>query len=224
MTARRRRHWSRWPALALLCLGCSVASARHHRPADTPDGVAGEFDYYVLSLSWSPTYCLTHSYDRAQCAGKGYGFVLHGLWPQYDAGGYPQHCADSALSADAEALGETLYPSPKLVQHEWSEHGSCSGMDASTYFRTADRATAAVRIPAVFEAPASSLLMTDDQIAAAFQAANPTLPDRALTVACRRGHLSEVRICLTRALAPRSCGRDVRSSCPRDPVQIRSTR
>jgi len=224
VTAHRRLHWTRWQVLVLLCLGCSVAAARHHHPADAPDGIPGEFDYYLLSLSWSPSYCLTHPYDRAQCSGKGYGFVLHGLWPQYDAGGYPQRCADSALSADAEALGKTLYPSPKLVQHEWTEHGTCSGMDAVTYFRTADRATAAVRIPAVFEAPASSLLMTDDQIAAAFRAANPALPERALTLACSRGQLSEVRICLTRALAPRSCGRGVRSSCPREPVQIRSTR
>ncbi|MGI9404557.1 MAG: hypothetical protein ACR2OF_08650, partial [Hyphomicrobium sp.] len=50
--------------------------------------VAGEFDYYALVLSWSPTECLTSTRGRsdAQCArrdGKRYGFVLHGLWPQY---------------------------------------------------------------------------------------------------------------------------------------------
>jgi len=220
----RHRHWPQWFVLLLLCVGCSVAAARHHYQADAPDGVAGQFDYYLLSLSWSPTYCLTHPEDSAQCSGKGFGFVLHGLWPQYDAGGYPQRCADSTLSADDETLGETVYPSPKLVRHEWAQHGTCSGLDAASYFRTADRATAVVRIPAVLDAPASSLLMTDDQIIAAFRAANPGLPARAMTVACSRGQLSEVRICLTRELAARSCGRGVHGSCPRGPVQIRSMR
>ena len=57
-----------------------------------PQSVAGVFDYYLLVLSWSPTYCLTHR-DDAQCSGKGYGFVLHGLWPQYARGGWPKSCA-----------------------------------------------------------------------------------------------------------------------------------
>jgi ribonuclease T2 len=210
--------------LLLLFLGCSVASARHHRHADSEGGPPGQFDYYLLSLSWSPTYCLTHQDDRAQCAGKGYGFVLHGLWPQYDSGGYPRDCTDSPLTADAEALGETLYPSPKLVQHEWAQHGTCSGVDAMTYFRTADRATAVVQVPEVFEAPRTMLLMTSEQIVSAFRAANPSLPEQGLTLICSRGQLSEVRICLNRALAVRSCGRGVRSNCPPVPVQVRSRR
>ncbi len=221
----RGLHCTRWIVLALLCVGSSVAAARHHHKNYATDAVAGQFDYYLMSLSWSPTYCLTHPEDGAQCRGKGFGFVLHGLWPQYEAGGYPQHCTDSSLSAEDEQLGERLYPSAKLVRHEWEQHGTCSGMDAATYFRTADRATAVVRIPPAFDAPATSLLMTDDEITAAFRAANPSLPEHAMTVACSRGQLSEVRICLTRELAPRSCGRGVRSSCPRGaPVQIRSTR
>ena len=219
-----QRGSSRSFVLMLLCLASSVAFARHHHQAAAQDGVPGQFDYYLLSLSWSPTYCLTHPYDRAQCAGKGYGFVLHGLWPQYDSGGFPCDCADSPLPADAEALGETLYPSPKLVQHEWAEHGTCSGMDAMTYFRTADCATAVVRIPEEFEAPRMTLLMTSEQIASAFRTASPALPEDSLTAICSRGQLTEVRICLSRALAVRSCGRGVRSNCPVTPVQIRSTR
>lgn len=223
MQLYRRRESTRSFVLVLLCLACSVALARNHHQAAAQDGVAGQFDYYLLSLSWSPTYCLTHAYDRAQCAGKGYGFVLHGLWPQYDSGGYPRNCADSSLPADAEALAETLYPSPKLVLHEWAEHGSCSGTDAMSYFRSADRATAVVRIPDALEAPRTMLLMSGQEITSAFRAANPTLPEDALAVICNRGQLSEVRICLSRALAVRSCGRGVRSSCPVTPVQIRST-
>src|SRR5579862_8734242 len=97
-----------------------LAIARHHRVANTEGGEPGQFDYYVLTLSWSPSYCLLHPDDRPQCGGKGYGFVLHGLWPQFDSGGYPQYCAaDPTLPANAETVGRTIYPSPKLMQHEW---------------------------------------------------------------------------------------------------------
>lgn len=223
MQVFRPRGSSRSFVLVLLCLASSAAFARHHQRA-AQDGVPGQFDYYLLSLSWSPTYCLTHPSDRAQCAGKGYGFVLHGLWPQYDSGGYPRDCANTPLTADAEALGETLYPSAKLVEHEWAEHGTCSGVDAMTYFRTADRATGVIRIPEVFEAPRTTSLMSSEQITSAFRAANPALSEDGLTVICSRDQLSEVRICLNRALAVRPCGRAVRSSCPLGPVRIRSTR
>jgi len=209
----------------LLCLACPVTMARHHHATDVDSGVPGQFDYYLLSLSWSPSYCLTHQEDRTQCGSKGLGFVLHGLWPQYDSGRYPQYCsADRPLPEQAAALGQTLYPSPKLMQHEWESHGTCSGLDALNYFRTADRALAAVQVPAMFEAPRSSLTLSGMQIATAFRAANPALPDDGLTVACSRGQLSEVRICLTRELTLRACGRGVRSNCPDIPVLIRSSR
>ncbi len=78
-------------ALTLLLLTVTNAFARHHHKK-SPDAQAGQFDYYLLSLSWAPTYCLTHADDGAECSSKGYGFVLHGLWPQYDAGGYPENC------------------------------------------------------------------------------------------------------------------------------------
>ena len=54
----------------------------------------GDFDYYVLSLSWSPNWCALEGDARGspQCArGAGFGWVLHGLWPQYDRG-WPSYC------------------------------------------------------------------------------------------------------------------------------------
>jgi ribonuclease T2 len=207
----------------LLALACAVACARHHH-AKPAAGTPGQFDYYVLTLSWSPTYCLTHPQDRAQCGGKGFGFVLHGLWPQYVAGNWPEFCSSEPLSSDARQLGATLFPSPKLMEHEWQRHGTCSGLDAVAYFRTADEALAAVHVPSDFEAPRHSLSMTGPQIAAAFHRSNPSMPADGLTVACGHGELSEVRVCLTRELALRSCGKGVRSSCPSAPVDIPATR
>ncbi len=211
-------------AAFLLLVLAPAALARHSR-AVIAGGTPGEFDYYVLTLSWSPSYCLLHPADRYQCQGRGFGFVLHGLWPQFDAGGYTQACAaDAGLDRAAEAVGRTLYPSPQLMRHEWQRHGTCSGLGPSEYFRTADRALAVTRIPAPFAAPQTDQQLAPQQILAAFRAANPGLPPHSMTVACRRGALSEVRLCLTRDLRPRSCGRGVRDSCPSVPVLIRSAR
>ena len=163
-------------ALLFLALTATSASARHHKNNDQ-DAQAGQFDYYVLSLSWAPTYCLTHADDRAECSSKGYGFVLHGLWPQYDGGGYPGNCGTRLeLTPDAAAKGSTIYPSERLMSHEWQEHGTCSGLSAMDYFLTADRATAAVRIPPAFAAPRSDQSLTTDQIVELFHRANPQLP------------------------------------------------
>ena len=202
-----------------------AVQARHHHAATNRSGQAGQFDYYVLSLSWAPTYCLTHTDDSEECSGKGYGFVLHGLWPQFDAGGYPEKCATQfKLSADAAAKGRTPYPSERLMQHEWLEHGTCSGVDAREYFNTADRATAAIKIPTAMETPRSNQSLTAERIANLFQATNPQLSEGAMTLTCNRAELSEVRFCLTRDLKPRSCGRGVHSNCPRVPLNIPASR
>lgn len=185
---------------------------------------APRFDYFLLSLSWSPSYCLTHGDDRAQCS-KGYGFVLHGLWPQDADGGYPDSCAtDATLTPEAQSRGATLFPSTRLMQHEWQHHGTCSGLDALAYFDTADRALAVIKIPRAFEAPRSSLSMDARDIVAAFRAANADLPDSGIVVACNRAELSEVRICLNKSLAPIECGRGVRSNCPYMALRIPAAR
>jgi ribonuclease T2 len=210
-----------------ICLAPGVAGARHHNhhgDAATAPSIAGQYDYFLLSLSWSPSYCLTHQEDRAQCS-KGYGFVLHGLWPQNADGGYPENCApDAPLPPAAVARGNTLFPSPRLMQHEWQRHGSCTGLDALSYFNTADRALAVVKIPAIFEAPRSDLSMSAAAIVAVFRAANPALGADGLAVACNRAELSEVRVCLTQGLALTACGRGVRHACPDVALRIPAAR
>jgi len=219
-----RRHTALIAAL-VACAALAVQARHHHHASSNRSGQAGQFDYYVLSLSWAPTYCLTHADDSQECSGKGYGFVLHGLWPQYDAGGYPENCSTQfELSADAAAKGRTIYPSERLMQHEWREHGTCSGLDARNYFDTADRATAAIKIPMTLETPRSDQSLTAERIDSLFHGVNPQLPEGAMTLACNRAELSEVRVCLTRDLKPRSCGRGVRSNCPRVPLDIPASR
>jgi len=213
-------------ALATILLALSPAVLAHHSHAHrNTDAQPGQFDYYLLSLSWAPTYCLTHADAGPECAGKGYGFVLHGLWPQYDDGGYPQSCSTQfELSADAAAKGRTIYPSERLMQHEWRVHGTCSGLDSMEYFRAADRSTAVVRIPVTLETPQSEQNLSAAQISALFLSANPEMPAGALSVACSRGSLSEVRVCLTKELMLRRCGRGVHTTCPHTTIAIPASR
>jgi ribonuclease T2 len=213
-------------SLTTIVLAFAATSyARHHQPHANGEAQAGQFDYYLLSLSWAPTYCLTHADDGAECAGKGYGFVVHGLWPQYDTGGYPENCPTQSVLTDAAAAkGRTVYPSEHLMQHEWQEHGTCSGLDARTYFDTVDRATSAVRIPAALEAPQNDLSLTTAQIADLFQSANPRIAGHAVTVVCSRRSLAEVRVCLTKELSVRSCGSEVRTTCPQAAIRVPASR
>jgi len=218
---------SRWllVALVLACSSAAVPNADARGRGERAPSVAGRFDYYVLALSWSPSYCLFNPGDRVQCGGRGFGFVVHGLWPQYEAGGWPEDCGGTR-PPDAEALriGRSVFVTEKLLHHEWRTHGSCSGLDAAQYFRAVDRATATVKIPARFEAPRSVQSLTADAVLAEFRRANPAVPGNAFTAACSRGQLSEVRVCLTRDLKARSCARDVRTRCPRGEVEIRAIR
>lgn len=211
--------------LVITALAALPVLARHHRSKASDHSVAGEFDYYLLSLSWAPTYCLTHSDDGDECSRKGYGFVLHGLWPQYDAGGYPEQCpTDYELSADAATKGRSIYPSPRLMSHEWQTHGTCSGLSALEYFRAADRSTTSLKVPKEFEAPRADMALSSGQIIDLFRKANPGMPEGSMTVACSRANMSEIRICLSRDLTLQTCGPGVRTSCPNVALRIPAAR
>lgn len=217
--------------VVLVSTAALPAMARHHghghqgHPTGQAGGgsqdVAGQFDYYVMSLSWSPTYCLTHQSDTAQCGGKGFGFVLHGLWPQYARGGFPQDCATPEhLTPEAIAEGQMVFPSANLISHEWGKHGTCSGMSALDYFKTADKAHASVHVPASMDAPTHTLQMTAQDIASAVVQANPGMPATALAVVCSGPELSEVRVCLSKSLQAQACGAGVKGNCRPGPIRV----
>jgi ribonuclease T2 len=194
----------------------STAAARSHRDRDDSRGSAGHFDYYLMSLSWSPSYCQTHPDEPDQCAHHGFGFVLHGLWPQNRNGSWPQHCSSDA-EPDAATVDRTLafMPSRHLIEHEWQTHGSCTGLEPDAYFGLADRAFASVKVPQALRTPAAPPSLSADDVVAAFAQANPGLDERMMTVECHGGgELTEVRICLDKdTLAPQVCGGRVRNSC-----------
>ncbi len=114
-------------AFLFLCAAGSV-SARHRSHAG--ESAPGDFAYYLLSLSWSPAFCLS-SPGSAECNGpRRYGFIVHGLWPQNERG-WPEHCDVHRDVPDDVVRGiADLMPARALVYHEWSAHGTCSGQGA----------------------------------------------------------------------------------------------
>lgn len=212
---------------ALILLGSQgLAQAGNNDPY----GTSGEFDYYLLSLSWSPTYCLTHPTD-SQCTGKGFGTVLHGLWPQYtnpkahDGHGWPQFCKTTqTLDKAAREFGNSVFPSPKLVSHEWGKHGTCTGLSALDYFKAADQARDSIKLPPSLEAPTTAHSYSLDELRKAILDANPGMPARSLTLSCQGPELAEIRVCTTQTLQPTACAGNVRDRCSRDSIRVPSVR
>jgi Ribonuclease T2 family len=114
--------------------------------------VPGQFDFYVLALSWSPDYCATKG-DPQQCGGgRQLGFVLHGLWPQYEKG-WPASCTSEAFDPKMPKQFPDLYPSSKLFTHEWEKHGTCSGLTQVKFHQLASDLKASVAVPAAYNKP-----------------------------------------------------------------------
>jgi len=182
----------------------------------------GAFDYYVLSLSWSPAYCARESRaaDSDQCgAGKRFGWVVHGLWPQFADGGYPRSCAPGRTVPKA-VVDDTVgvMPDVGLILHQWRSHGTCSGLSAADYFAKVRTAQAKVKVPAALSAPKDGLSVPAEQVEAQFAEANPGLKPEMIALVCQRRQVSEVRVCLDKDLNPRACGKDVADRCGKTAV------
>ena len=196
------------------------ASASSH----ARDNEAGNFDYYSLVLSWSPTHCDSPEGqdDESQCAPRGgrrYAFILHGLWPQYERG-YPEECPTRTRPYVSQNVIDDMFdvmPSKRLIIHEYRKHGTCSGLTPEVYYQTARRIFDSVTIPQRFRDPPSEQYMSPADVVRAFVEANPNLRPDMFGVACRGPgtRFREVRICFSKTGSPRSCGpnEDQRQLC-----------
>jgi ribonuclease T2 len=218
---------SRLATTLILALGATIAVARSHAHHESGGDAPGRFDYYLMALSWSPSFCATHADETEQCGSKGFGFVLHGLWPQNRDGSWPQHCPSSG-EPDAATVDRTLafMPSRHLIEHEWQTHGSCTGLDAHSYFDLADRAFARIKVPPALTAPRSSPQLSAKDVVEAFIQANPGLGENMLSVDCHDGsELTEVRVCLSKQdLSPQACSGRVRNTCRYGALRIPAIR
>lgn len=196
-------------AFAALLAFSSAASAEGESP--------GDFDYYVMALSWNASWCEREGDARGadQCDPKhDHGFTLHGLWPQSERG-WPSFCRTSKRDPTRRLSGEMvdIMGSSGLAWYQWKKHGRCSDLSGADYYRLSREAYASVTRPPILRQLPRDMALPPKVIEEAFLEANPDMEADGVTVACRDGYIAEVRICLTRQLKPRRCSREVRRDC-----------
>jgi ribonuclease T2 len=185
--------------------------------AEAGNNKAGVFDYYVLSLSWSPNWCLAEGDSRKseQCeSGSGHGWIMHGLWPQFHRG-YPAFCqtAERPPSRGMTAKMADVMGTAGLAWHQWKKHGTCTGLSAAAYYQLSRDAYARVVRPAIFRKLERKVMLPASVVEDAFLESNPDMSADGITITCRNNQIQEARICLSKSLAPVPCGQDVVRDC-----------
>ncbi len=156
---------------------------------------------YTLAISWSPQFCKTagdRPNSQLQCGGgNGFGFTLHGLWPDGRGKAWPQYCRTApALPREVIRANLCATPSVQLLQHEYAKHGTCMGVPPTAYFERSTRLYGRLRYPDM-DALSRRRGLTVGQFAQAFARANPGMTPAMLRVtADRQGWLDEVWLCL----------------------------
>ena len=204
----RMRRWAHIVAVAAIFTAvCTIGAPGQERRQGEP----GRFDFYVLALSWSPSYCEAardrrpnRAPDR-QCAGRPFAFVVHGLWPQYERG-FPSYCQVPAPRLDRAIVGSMLDVMPSPVK-------SSAVSSGTIYFETVRKAQAAVKIPPDYLDLSRPIAVAPGEVADAFVKANPGLSRRAMAVSCDGKRLTEVRVCLAQDLSFHDCPEISRRAC-----------
>jgi ribonuclease T2 len=181
----------------------------------------GSFDYYLLNLSWAPEFCYDKP-DNPECSGH-FGFIVHGLWPQFRRGGYPENCREQAGLRNPSSMLDIM-PDLHLIQHEWATHGTCTGLAADDYFKLIRRTYQSVKIPQDFVAPGRQFTVSPQELKQDFEQANPGLRDEDIAVSCGKGaYLVAVEICYTKDGRPTPCEGDIRD-CNRPEIRVPKVR
>lgn len=196
-------------------------------PAANDNTEREDFDFYLLALSWSPSHCLrTGDTDRYQCGrNAGYGFIVHGLWPQHETG-WPEFCSTRTDRVPAAVVDGMLdiMPSPSLVLHQWRKHGSCSGLSPKRYFELTRLAAGRIKIPSEYERPHTAQITQPSFIESRFKASNPGLKSSMIHVTCSRGTVHEVRICMDKNLHFRDCKNLEYKACTAPSIELPGVR
>jgi ribonuclease T2 len=194
-------------------------------------GNPGNFDFYVLTLSWSPDYCVRNgNRDRQQCkSGKKLGFVLHGLWPQYQRG-YPSNCSTQKLPPELKQQFPGLFPSDKLYDHEWKKHGTCSGKTPAQYLELSQQLKNSVAIPTAYNRPVKPFRTTIKDLKNVFVSANSQFTSDGIAPYCSDSgrFLQEVFFCYSKDGKAGICSAEIlkrsQKSCGQPNFLVRNVR
>lgn len=199
-----------------------------------------KFDYFILALQWPGTYCRRSQKCCSKngcCRGENAPtrFTIHGLWPQYNNGGWPSCCTKSHFDMDKiSTLRDDLdkyWPSlscgsPSACNgrkgsfwgHEWEKHGTCALSvipDEYEFFRTSLIIYFKYNVSEVLSeagyVPSNSEKYPIGGIISAIQNAFHTTPE----IACSNGAVVELRLCFYKDFKPRDC---VKTSAVNDEV------
>ena len=193
----------------------SAPRSSHHHSSRALTSAPGAFDFYLLNLSWSPEFC--HGYPGAAECTQHRDFTLHGLWPQNNAGTYPEACSE-APGPDSPSRYADIYPDPTLLQHEWQMHGTCSGLAPDQFFALARRAEQSIHIPAELSNLTRQTTLTPAQLTALLTRSNPAIPASSLAISCGNNYLTAVEVCLDKSLKPGSCS--AVKTCKADQIRL----
>jgi ribonuclease T2 len=206
--------------LMVICASLlSPASPKRRKQQKQQTTQQGNFDYYLLSLSWAPNYCAEHPGDNSnECrTGNHKGFVLHGLWPQSNEGQPPMSCQTaSPVAGDLVRHMLEYFPSRGMIQHEWEKHGTCSGLSSQDYFAKVEQAFKSVQPPDQFKNLAGDKSVPPKDLDQSFAAANHA-PADAFRISCHAQELVGVEVCMSKDLKIQSCARSLRE-CPASSV------
>jgi ribonuclease T2 len=211
-------------AFLLLILACSLTgtSFAKHKKNQSSDSSQATFDYYLLTLSWAPEFCASNPSGRTsdECnPNKHMGLVVHGLWPQYNNGKWPQDCASTPPVSSATVNHMMpIMPGSSLIQHEWAKHGTCSGLSVDQYFAAIDKLYNKLNVPDDFKKPPSGATASPSDIEQKFATANQA-PQGAFRVSCPQNAFSAVEICLTKDFQYQACP-DTVKECRASQVKV----
>ncbi|SEB61367.1 ribonuclease T2 family protein [Terriglobus roseus] len=191
--------------------------------------VPGQFDYYVLNLSWAPAFCdnlktLTplersrSSRDDLQCSTP-HAFVLHGLWTQNNDGTYPGYCAERMGPLHPERNLD-MTPNLALLRHEWAKHGTCTTLSPEAFFATARQAYNSVTVPEQLTQLEHDTVMRSADVLTLFYRANPLFPQGSFVLSCSDSQLTAVEACFNRDVQPMACVN--LKSCASDSIKVTS--
>lgn len=215
-------------ALFLFVVSCNVpwngcAKYKKQPPPPVSDTAISDFDYFLLTLSWTPEFCASDSTARssAECdPNKHVGLVVHGLRPQYDNGKSPQNCASmSPVASTTVDHMMPIMPGKELIQHEWANHGTCSGLSTHDYFGVIEKLYNGLEVPPNFKTPSSSFAAVPTDIEQKFAKAN-NAPKGAFRISCPQNEFLALEICLSKDFQYQACPATLRD-CRATKIEVR---
>lgn len=178
--------------LAAVCIFLGLAGATAFGGQGQARNQAGAFDFYLLTLSWTPEFCHSHQ-SNAECS-EHHGFMVHGLWPQNNDGTWPQNCqTDQPAPTDTSPVADIM--PTDLIPHEWEKHGTCSGLSGNDYLKLIRTVFDSITIPDQFKSPTQTFTIRPGDLKKAFEQANSGLSDQDIAIQLSGGYLNQIEIC-----------------------------